>query len=67
MASVGGGVMGQWAYGHAYVFPREGKPPYRAEFSRRLSQAEYDYLAEAVRDGRWDEMQVYSKLVEASA
>ena len=36
-------------------------------FSRRLSQAEYDYLAEAVRDGRWDEVRMYSKLVEASA
>mgnify|MGYP000013340155 CR=1 FL=1 len=26
-----------------------------------------DEFMEAVRDGRWDEMQVYSKLVEASA
>lgn len=59
--------MGQWARGHAYDFPRSDGPPYRTEFSRRLSQAEYDYLAEAVREGRWAEVRMYSKLVEASA
>lgn len=58
--------MGQWAHGYAYDFVLGTGARWRMEFSRRLSQAEYDYLAEAVRDGRWDEVQVYSKLVEAS-
>ncbi len=59
--------MGVWSHEFEYDFVMGTGAVWRTTFSRRLSQAEYDYLAEAVRDGRWDEVQVYSKLVEASA
>ena len=58
--------MGQRAQKYVHYFLQACGLPYWVEFSRRLSQAEYDYVAEAVRDGRWDEVQVYSKPVEAS-
>lgn len=59
--------MGTWSHEFAYDFVMGTGAIWRTAFSRQLSQAEYDYLAEAVHEGRWDEVQVYSKLVEASA
>lgn len=59
--------MGVWSHEFEYDFVLGTGATWRMTFSRRLSQAEYDYLAEAVREGRWAEVQVYSKLVEASA
>lgn len=59
--------MGVWSHEFAYDFVMGTGAVWRTTFSRQLSQAEYDYLAEAVREGRWDEVRMYSKLVEASA
>ena len=59
--------MGVWSHEIEYDFVMGAGATWRMTFSRRLSQAEYDYLAEAVREGRWDEVRMYSKLVEASA
>lgn len=59
--------MGVWSHEFAYDFVMGTGAVWRITFSRRLSQAEYDYLAEAVREGQWDEVRMYSKLVEASA
>ena len=58
--------MGTWSHEFEYVFMMGTGAAWRTTFSRRLSTAEFAYLAEVVREGRWDEMQVYSKLVEAS-
>lgn len=59
--------MGVWSHEFEYAFVMGTGATWRMTFSRRLSQAEYDYLAEAVREGRWAEVRMYSKLVEASA
>ena len=58
--------MGVWPHEFEYAFVMGTGATWRMTFSRRLSTAEFAYLAEAVRDGRWDEVQVYSKLLEAS-